>query len=86
MINKDNGEKIKRGQRAAFGIDDACEEELIMKNYTYWDEELGSYILTEEGKKLSHRDMVNIIGILEHETKIKNKEVFAIIEWATGIQ
>ena len=37
-----------------------------MKNYTYWDEELGSYMLTEEGKKLSERDMINIMGILEH--------------------
>lgn len=39
-----------------------------MKKYTYWDEELGSYILTEEGKKLSERDMINIIGDLEYKT------------------
>lgn len=33
--------------------------------YTYWDEELRSYLLTEEGKKLTERDMINIIGNLE---------------------
>lgn len=52
------------------------------KHYTYWDEELGSYILTEEGKKLSERDMINIIGILEqylYETKIKSEEIFDIL-------
>ena len=36
------------------------------KRYTSWSEELGSYILTERGKKLSERDMINIIGDLEH--------------------
>ena len=40
--------------------------EVTLKNYTRWDEELGSYILTEEGKKLSERDMINVIGNLEH--------------------
>jgi hypothetical protein len=34
--------------------------------YTYWDEELGSYLLTEEGKKLTERGMINVIGNIEH--------------------
>lgn len=33
--------------------------------YTYWDEEVGSYLLTKEGKKLTERDMINVIGELE---------------------
>lgn len=38
-----------------------------MKRVTEWDEELGSFILTEEykGDKLSERDLINYIGKLE---------------------
>ena len=39
-----------------------------MKRVTEWDEELGSFILTEEykGDKLSERDLINYIGKLEN--------------------
>lgn len=50
------------------------EYEVTLKNYTRWDEELGSYILTEEGKKLSECDMINVIGNLEHRELSKIKE------------
>lgn len=40
-----------------------------MNRLTYFDEELGSYLLTEENKgdKLDERDLINIIGDLEDE-------------------
>lgn len=34
--------------------------------YTYWDEQLGSYLLTKEHNKLKEIDLINIIGELEN--------------------
>ena len=39
-----------------------------MKRITEWNEELGSFLLDEKfkGEKLSERDLINYIGILEN--------------------
>ena len=42
---------------------------------TYYDEQLCSYLLTEEGKKLDERDLINLIGVMEHESKMLKVEV-----------
>lgn len=58
--------------------------EVSLKYYTLWDEELGSYILTEEGKKLSERDMINIIGNIEHRYDKDRGSFVAVCEKGKG--
>ena len=36
-----------------------------MERITYYDNELGSFLLNERFKELTERDLINIIGIME---------------------
>lgn len=41
--------------------------------WTYWDEELGSFILKDQDNEISRWDLINKIGELEEElNKVKN--------------
>lgn len=38
--------------------------------YTYWDEELYSYLLKKKYTNLNERDVINILGMIEHTPSI----------------
>lgn len=57
-----------------------------MERITYWDEEVGSYLLQEKykGDVLTERDLINIIGEYETEEE-KLKEINKILKKGIAI-